>query len=344
VFPHLFEKEKFKTPPTSMKRQTLRTSARQGKHKAFSSAKQILPPCPPAGGGVHSWLFRTAFTLHKSGRSPLEIALFLADGSSQCGRNVSRREIEEAIENSNPIAMSTKLSSRLRTSWPAVDQEKVNRICQSGCSLLELNATSPVQIGINRLETEDVIDQLFPGNPLVCSGGSTSRFNTRPREDFRGYLARLQFIVPSPMLSEFGLTQTGKKSKRCLANTGPRRFLVIEFDPLGWGTLSEENRRGFSDELHYRKAMKDQHASLLAHLAELGLLTLVVDSGGKSLHGWFYCEGEDDLTLLRFMQYAVSLGADPMTWTKCQFVRMPGGVRENGKKQGIHFFDPTTIG
>ena len=115
MFPHLFEKEKFKTPPTSMKRQTLRTSARQGKHKAFSSAKQILPPCPPAGGGVHSWLFRTAFTLHKSGRSPLEIALFLADGSSQCGRNVSRREIEEAIENSNPIAMSTILSSRLRT-------------------------------------------------------------------------------------------------------------------------------------------------------------------------------------------------------------------------------------
>src|SRR5690349_17937377 len=32
--------------------------------------------------------------------------------------------------------------------------------------------------------------------------------------------------------------------------------------------------------------------------------------------------------------YAVSLGADPATWTRSQFVRMPGGRRDNGKVQG----------
>ena len=39
---------------------------------------------------------------------------------------------------------------------------------------------------------------------------------------------------------------------------------------------------------------------MLLHLAERAPMALVVHSGGKSLHGWFYCVGqpEDRLTLL----------------------------------------------
>jgi hypothetical protein len=32
-------------------------------------------------------------------------------------------------------------------------------------------------------------------------------------------------------------------------------------------------------------------------------------------------------TLRLFMEYAVHLGADPHTWVRCQWVRMPGGTR-----------------
>jgi hypothetical protein len=40
------------------------------------------------------------------------------------------------------------------------------------------------------------------------------------------------------------------------------------------------------------------------------------------------------------MTYAVRLGADPHTWLRSQFVRMPEGTRENGKRQTVNYFDP----
>ncbi len=44
------------------------------------------------------------------------------------------------------------------------------------------------------------------------------------------------------------------------------------------------------------------------------------------------------------MRYAVSLGADPATWTRSQFVRLPGGVRDNGKRQPVLFFNRAALG
>ncbi len=43
------------------------------------------------------------------------------------------------------------------------------------------------------------------------------------------------------------------------------------------------------------------------------------------------------------MRYAVALGADRATWTRSQFVRMPGGTRDNGKPQTIYFFNPKAV-
>ena len=64
---------------------------------------------------------------------------------------------------------------------------------------------------------------------------------------------------------------------------------------------------------------------MLLHLAKVAPLVLAVHSGGKSLHGWFYCAGQPEEKWLHFMRYAVSLGADPATWTRSQFVRLPEG-------------------
>jgi hypothetical protein len=43
------------------------------------------------------------------------------------------------------------------------------------------------------------------------------------------------------------------------------------------------------------------------------------------------------------MRYAVSLGADTATWSRLQFVRMPDGARENGKRQAVYFFNPEAL-
>ena len=68
----------------------------------------------------------------------------------------------------------------------------------------------------------------------------------------------------------------------------------------------------------------DEHAALLVHLAGHAPFVCAAHSGGKSLHGWFNVEGEDEEKTRGFVRYAVSLGADPATWTRSQFVRMPG--------------------
>jgi hypothetical protein len=87
----------------------------------------------------------------------------------------------------------------------------------------------------------------------------------------------------------------------------------------------------------------DLCASLLLNLPERAPLTLVVYSSGKSLHGWYYCANRSDESLRRFMDFAVSLGADAATWTCSQFVRMPDGLRDNGKRQMVFFFNPAVV-
>lgn len=171
------------------------------------------------------------------------------------------------------------------------------------------------------METETAVDLLFPGNPLLCVGVNKRYAVTDNRERLRGSLGGGEFIVPSPMTARKGLTKDGKQSARTLSNVGPRRFVIVEFDS---GTLNDQ-------------------AALLSHLSDIAPLAAVVFSGGKSLHGWFRAYGHSDANVAAFFRSAVRLGADPATWTACQFVRMPGGRRENGAEQDIRFFNPGVL-
>ena len=89
--------------------------------------------------------------------------------------------------------------------------------------------------------------------------------------------------------------------------------------------------------------MRDLCAALLLHLAEKAPLALAVHSGGKSLHGWFYCADVPEEKILGVFNYAVSLGADRANWTRSQFARMPDGLRENGRRQTVYFFNPEVV-
>jgi hypothetical protein len=205
--------------------------------------------------------------------------------------------------------------------WPSLDEAKRAEIIASGAGLPGLWELSPRPQGDAHPQTEEIIDALFLGDPLLCCGHSNSRFATQLRSAWRGRLRSIQFIVPSPMSAVSGETKDGKKSQHTLSNTGPRRFLVVEQDS---GT-------------------PDEQASVLVHLAGLAPLALAVHSGSKSIHGWFYCEGRPEEQLRRFMNYAVSLGADRATWTRSQFVRIPDGIRDNGNRQSVYFFNPEVL-
>ena len=207
-----------------------------------------------------------------------------------------------------------------------VDKERLRSIVSEGIALVDLWEESRIRFDDNRSHAEEIIDALFPGNPLLCCAETMSKFATRHREEWRGKLSRLQFIVPSPMLAATGLTQDGRESEHTLSGTGPRRFLVVECD------YSEKSRDGAQDTplaplIRELAALgitvADMCAAVLGHLAQFAPLALAVHSAGKSLHGWFFCLGQPEDGLRRFLSYAVSLGADPITWTRSQFVRMP---------------------
>jgi hypothetical protein len=282
-------------------------------------AADILATPPKSGEGFHLWLFRAGRALWKCGRDEDDIRAFLENAAVTCGRRVPEGEIADAVRNSHMGAFEP--AGAHRQSWPSVNAEQREAITGRGFRLVDLWEISPVRFEDSKPHTEEIIDHCFPGNPLLCIGAAVFQSRTAPRNDWRGRLAACPLIVPSVMTAPTGRNQDGEESPRCLDNTGARRFLVVEFDS---GTLEE-------------------HAAILLHLAEFGPLALAVFSGSKSLHGWFYCAGEPEPTLLTFFRSAVALGADRATWTRCQLVRMPDGLRDNGTRQTVYFFNPEVI-
>lgn len=280
----------------------------------------LLANPPRAGKGVHAWLFKCARQLHAH-YPATQIASLLENAVANCGRHVSQSEIQDAVKNS--IACAWQPGQRIgpaprpASKWPVVNREQREAIIRDNGGLADLWELSKPRIEDSESHCEEIIDRLFPGNPLLCCGRSNSIFATRPREDWRGGLSRLALIVPSPMTTPTGLTKEGKESAHTLSNTGPRRFLICEFDQ---GTA-------------------DDHAALLIHLGSYAPLACAVHSGGKSLHGWFYIQDQPEDKVRKFFQYAVSIGADPATWTRSQFVRMPDGTRENGNRQTVFFLN-----
>jgi len=293
------------------------------KRKQFAPDKlpkficELLENPPRAGEGVHHWLFKVARQLHAHLPAG-EIIALLESRTASCGRAVPRTEIVSAVQNALPSAWHPNVAPiQSVTKWPKVNEEQRAAIIRDNGGLADLWDLSSPRIDDNAAHTEEIIDALFPNDPLLCCAKSQSDFDTKPREAWRGQLQKLSFIVPSPMAAISGQTKTRKESKHTLANTGARRFLICEFD----------------------SGKTDEHAALLLHLGTFAPLVCAVHSGGKSLHGWFFVSDQPEAKVEKFFRYAVSLGADRATWTRSQFVRMPDGTRDNGKRQTVFFLN-----
>ena len=206
-------------------------------------------PCPEPGDGVHSWFLHAAHCAVKAGMTDeqaIEEITLLAT------REPRWNEIEDAL------STARRKSCGSAPTWSRPNPGLIARVAKGGPTLLDLIARSPQPIRFGeRSRSEEILDALFPGNPLLCSGKSKSKVSTVPREVCRGLAASESLIVPSPMSAEQGRNKKGRMSRRCEANTGPRRFLIVEFD----------------------RASLDQQAALLWHLTNYAPLALVVFSG-----------------------------------------------------------------
>lgn len=219
-------------------------------------------------------------------------------------------------------------------------------VCETIVTEEELSALAPPPCE----EPDPVfyLEALFgESNPLLCLAKTMKSAETKRLKEWLENIANFQFVVPSPMSARTGFCKHGpmRQGPRTLDNTGPRKYLVVEFD------LVEKDKQGndTKDAAFIRSMMergcsiRDISAALLAHLATKGPLVMVVSSGGKSLHGWFRVEGKPEDVVRPFFQYACRLGADRRLWTACQLVRLPDGTRDNGAQQNVIFFNPTLL-
>jgi hypothetical protein len=276
-------------------------------------------------GGVHKWLFRVSRQLHAH-RSGEDIFLLLEACLTDCGRSVPPKEIFDAIQHSERCAWRPGGSGAVPAiparGWPALDPELRARVVQeTKRGLPDLWDASSIKFDDDDEACRSVLPILYLGDPLVCVAIVESSPRIAPLSQLIEIAPVFQYLVPSPMTKTVGKNQDGKESVRCLDTTGARKYLIVEFDS---GT-------------------EDEQAAILWHLASKGPLVLVAHSGGKGLRGWFACHGLPNKRLRSFFEYACRLGADDHAWVRCQFDRMPGGTRDNGRRQRIYYFAPEVL-
>jgi hypothetical protein len=321
-----------------------------------SYAKGELPPYvrdalenwPQSGSGnrlVHRHILKLANLVRHYVAA--EVAAELIRGNMP--RRAKAGEIEEAIELAYNLESTPNLDRAppQHLANPRLIEQVVAERFSGGSMLEELRRRSPFPIPDS---TDQIVRTLFPPDSLICVAGAIPEYAlTAPLRNF-SKLDRKEFIVPSPMSDLHWIDKKGGTHKRGLANTGPRRFIVTDFDIKKFG--KRNNPTIFFDLIKRWEAagvsIQDAAAALICHLNELGgPLAMVVYSGNVSLQAWWFCEGEDesiDGRMRAFFETAVILGADRAGWTTCQFFRMPGGLRSNtDRRQDVHFFNPSAI-
>ena len=289
------------------------------------SVLKILGNVPRAGAGVHRWLLPAAGAL-KPYRDTEEIKAILRSLTADCGRVVTEHELEDAIRHGRPLDSSQQShGERGANPRPTPDREAQQHALRvyQGFNLADFESVSHWPHW-GRETPFDFMWSLYHQRALLCCGPSLRHMTTQTLSDWAWYQGNLQFIVPHPMTAHLGQTMDGRTSPRTKANTGPRVYQVVEFDG--------------------RDTPKHEQARYLKALAESMDLVMVVDSGNKSLHGWFKVDGVPGSEVEDWFHFALRLGADPATWTKCQLVRMPQGMRDNGNRQRVLYFDRRKLG
>lgn len=290
-----------------------------------------------SGDGVNDYLLSVADHIRHEASSPVEAKEIIRPYLQQARNGRSAFEIERELNRQVETAYAGFIKGagvslanpfKPKTKAPAVNPAAVEDLTKDGPGVYDLWERSPIRFEDDQSHAEEVKDGLFTADEYLSVGLDKNHVTHETREGLRGGLHKFSFIVPAPMRAEGGMTQEGRLSFRCRDAVKMRRYVVTEFDKL---------------------KDKDGQAALIWHLRSFLPLILVLDSAGKSLHSWFFCEGLDESDggrLDRFIRYSISLGADPAGLRLGQYVRMPDGTRkandplEEDKRQNVIFFNP----
>jgi hypothetical protein len=301
---------------------------------------------PDCAGGSHPGLLGLAYWLRRY-EEPRNAFRWLKDAAQRCDRTPDDEELRRMVGWAG--TMDGQPGDHPRRA--PINLEAMHDIIVSGVSRDDLREMSPQRCWdtMRGRNTARILEAwaAYAGDPdpWVCHGANDQPM-TRRLSAMRAWAHSHAQIVPSPMAAPHGRTREGHLSEHSLEATGPRLFLIAEFDfvpanaqrkPTIWKPLIEAcAQRG--------RSILDMNASIIAHLSKTVPLWMVVFSGNKSLQGWFPCRGADERLLGQwFHGTAAALGACSSTWGRSQFVRMPDGSRDDGARQTVEYCNPAIL-
>lgn len=276
---------------------------------------------PPPHDGINIWMISTARKCQLDGipAQTAEHMISAFDGTAR--RRFKPGEVRRAVEKAYATTLAAREAAPAphKPRWrPEKTRRSPYRNVPAETAAVDLWEASPDRMD-EGMTQRMILEWLFPDpEGLVCVGKSAFDFHTARLNQFRD-LTQCQFIVPCYMTAKYGQTQCGKRSMHTLSNTGPRRFCVCDFD----------------------EPKPAEHPAIIWQLRKVFDLVMVLSSGGKSLHAWFWIEPDEEED---FWKAAIPMGADPaLMRNRSSFVRMPEGTRDNGALQKVIYFDHTKI-
>ncbi len=244
----------------------------------------------------------------------LRSAIGKAERGQQGAWQAPRQPTPEELERRRAKEVQARLVRRSERSLSLI-------VAKHKVALTDVLESSPVRLLDDPKEGWRLLLRLFPKDGVVwigdkfdsCDDDADEERKAHCRKHFRSVgewltekCAPGQFTCPS-------LFRPGVHS-RCNANVVSRPFLVVESDSLG----------------------KEEMMAVFNWMRQFLRLRAVVDTAGKSLHGWFEFPSAAVLAELRVILEA--LHCDPALFRQAQPCRLPGAMRGE-KVQSLLWLD-----
>ena len=297
---------------------------------------------PSGGGGCHTGLLGVANAGVRAGFDDHQILDDIREFIDDTRRPVSDEEILEAIDKARSDggyrgSQHPRQAPRAKATPQKKEslQGKLRGLLRAGQGVKEDDflRASPVAIPEKPQEqTVLTLEELYHQNDILFLGDTRDAGIPRKTihkaggvlEFFRRGVKAPPHIIPNPLSGKAAPTRSGGKDTyrgdRCVSQF---RMAVVEFDNL----------------------TRDEQLAFWA-TASLPVYALI-DSGGKSIHGWIAIDGIHSLEQWDIMikeefygQYLIPLGVDGACSNAARLSRLPGHLRNTGRYQRLLYLNP----
>ena len=310
-------------------------------YQKFLKALSVFP-IPGEGGMSHNYLMTPANYAKLADLSPDRAIREISAAIPTNGkRQIDISEVEDAVEKAYSTEIPKGYRSQKSRPKQHSNQEPDFEAFIEGFDATEddIIALSPIAVKADPLESSIQLLNLYKPYEYIFVGPrhgaqeyvkTSAEWEERLKEIVQNdEVIDLPHIMPNPLTGKPGVTGTGKESYRaddCIANF---RFAIAEMDSV----------------------QKEKQYSFWSAAISKGFpVAALIDSGGKSIHGWLAVrcrdrtEWEELVENRLFPELLVPLGCDPACRNESRMSRLPGEYREEkDKHQRLLYLNPGAL-